>query len=126
MKTLKTATPKKAMKVGKAMKAMKESRIARGRLMRAAVLSGRKEKTYTGLRASDLKRNKVGKIVTKRKSALAKKRYEGSKLQQWVKAVTVARKQLSLSGYVGLNSPTPEGRALYAKARANYNAIQNA
>eukprot|EP00927_Polykrikos_kofoidii_P035324 TRINITY_DN2990_c0_g1_i2.p1 TRINITY_DN2990_c0_g1~~TRINITY_DN2990_c0_g1_i2.p1 ORF type:complete len:168 (-),score=25.97 TRINITY_DN2990_c0_g1_i2:96-551(-) len=108
----------KTMKI--AMKAMKVSSVARGSLMRASVFAGRKEKTYTGLKASDLIKNKRGKIVSKTSSAGARQRYEGSKLQKWGQAVKDARKQLALTGYVGLNSPTPEGRALYAKARAIY------
>eukprot|EP00927_Polykrikos_kofoidii_P035328 TRINITY_DN2990_c0_g1_i9.p1 TRINITY_DN2990_c0_g1~~TRINITY_DN2990_c0_g1_i9.p1 ORF type:complete len:150 (-),score=24.30 TRINITY_DN2990_c0_g1_i9:238-687(-) len=129
MKPAMKSVMKKAMKPMKlvmktimktAMKAMKVSSVARGSRMRASVLAGKKEKTYTGLKASDLIKNKRGKIVSKTSSAGARQRYEGSKLQKWVQAVKVARKQLALTGYVGLNSPTPEGRALYAKAKAIY------
>merc|ERR1712064_176478 len=105
----------------KAKKAMKVSKVARGSRMRAAVLSGRKEKTYTGLKASDLMKNSVGKIVTRKKSASAKRKYEGSKIQQWTKAVSAAREQLGVSGFVGLNSGS-QGKALYVKAKAIYTA----
>eukprot|EP00927_Polykrikos_kofoidii_P035323 TRINITY_DN2990_c0_g1_i12.p1 TRINITY_DN2990_c0_g1~~TRINITY_DN2990_c0_g1_i12.p1 ORF type:complete len:153 (-),score=27.50 TRINITY_DN2990_c0_g1_i12:241-699(-) len=104
----------------RAMKAMKVSSVARGSRMRASVLAGKKEKTYTGLKASDLIKNKRGKIVSKTSSAGARQRYEGSKLQKWVQAVKVARKQLALTGFVAVNSSTPEGQAVYAKAKAIY------
>ena len=117
MSAMKATKPKKVMK-----KAMKESKLARGSRMRAAVLSGRKEKTYTGHKASDLIKNRRGKIVTKKNSAAARKRYEGSKLQKWIQSISIARKQLGITGYVSMNSPTPEGRAFYAKTRAIYTA----
>eukprot|EP00927_Polykrikos_kofoidii_P072092 TRINITY_DN68245_c0_g1_i1.p1 TRINITY_DN68245_c0_g1~~TRINITY_DN68245_c0_g1_i1.p1 ORF type:complete len:162 (+),score=38.71 TRINITY_DN68245_c0_g1_i1:57-488(+) len=123
MSTMKAATAMKAAKPMKiAMKKPMKSILARGALMRAAVLAGRKEKTYTGHKASDLTKNRRGKIVTKVNSAAARKRYEGSKLQKWIQAVGIARKQLGIKGYVSMNSPTPEGRAFYAKARAIYTA----
>eukprot|EP00927_Polykrikos_kofoidii_P019810 TRINITY_DN1928_c0_g1_i2.p2 TRINITY_DN1928_c0_g1~~TRINITY_DN1928_c0_g1_i2.p2 ORF type:complete len:138 (-),score=30.18 TRINITY_DN1928_c0_g1_i2:295-708(-) len=117
MSAMKVAKPKKVMK-----KAMKVSKVARGSRMRAAVLGGKKEKTYTGLKASDLMKNKRGRIVSKKSSAVARKRYEGSKLQKWIQAISAARKQLGINGYVSMNSPTPEGRAYYAKAKAIYTA----
>ena len=88
--------------------------------MYAAVFSGRKEKTYTGLTKSDLQRNSYNRIVSKRRSAIAKKRYQGSRFQQWIKAAAAARKELNLSGFVAVNSSTVQGRALFMKARTIY------
>mmetsp|Transcript_22613 Transcript_22613/g.59690 ORF Transcript_22613/g.59690 Transcript_22613/m.59690 type:complete len:132 (-) Transcript_22613:169-564(-) len=102
------------------MKAKKPSTIARGSRMYAAVFSGRKEKTYTGLTKSDLQRNSYNRIVSKRRSALAKKRYQGSQFQRWINALAVARNELNLTGFVLVNSSTVQGRALFMKARAIY------
>merc|ERR1712039_755925 len=61
-----------AMKV---MKAKKVSVIARGRGARARVLSGKKQKTGTGLTKDKLMRNKAGKVVSKKASAHGKKQW---------------------------------------------------
>jgi len=102
------------------MKGKKPSVIARGSRMYAAVFSGRKEKTYTGLTKSDLQRNSYNRIVSKRRSAISKKRYQGSEFQRWIQALVAARKELNLTGFVAVNSSTVQGRALYVKARAIY------
>mmetsp|Transcript_22614 Transcript_22614/g.59691 ORF Transcript_22614/g.59691 Transcript_22614/m.59691 type:complete len:107 (-) Transcript_22614:104-424(-) len=102
------------------MKGKRPSAIARGSRMYAAVFSGRKEKTYTGLTKSDLQRNSYNRIVSKRRSALAKKRYQGSQFQRWINALAVARNELNLTGFVLVNSSTVQGRALFMKARAIY------
>ena len=63
----------KAMKAAKAMKAMKAkrvSKIAKGSRAKVAVFLGNKEKTYTGLKKSDLVKNKVGRIVCKKAEGL--------------------------------------------------------
>merc|ERR1712135_159058 len=95
-----------------AMKEHKGSSVARGVRMRYAVYSGRKDKTYTGLKKSDLKISKKGKIVSKKMSVASKKHFKGSKLEAWGKACTAARKELNLVGFVAMDS-TPQGRALY-------------
>merc|ERR1711974_194572 len=59
MKAMKSGTPMRRMK------AMKVSKIAKGVRARASVWSGKKEKTYTGLRKDMLTKNKRGKIVSK-------------------------------------------------------------
>merc|ERR1711924_242648 len=68
----------KAMAAMKAMKAMKKkavSKIAKGKLAKLVVFNGTKEKTYTGLKKSDLTKSKSGKIVSKKQSANGKKAY---------------------------------------------------
>uniref|UniRef100_A0A7S1A8A5 Uncharacterized protein n=1 Tax=Noctiluca scintillans TaxID=2966 RepID=A0A7S1A8A5_NOCSC len=110
------STEKKSMKVS--MKVKRPSVVARGSRMRVAVFLGRKHKTYTGLTKNDLMKNADGRIVSKRSSALSRKRWVGSRCQEWNKAVVAARKQLSLVGFVAVNSPSPQGRALYVKARS--------
>merc|ERR1711896_4831 len=88
----------KAMKVMKkkaAMKAMKKktvSKIARGIAAKAMVLRGTKEKTVGGMTAKDLFKNKRGRIVSKKRSAFAKK-------SPWIAAVAKGRKALKITGF---------------------------
>merc|ERR1712086_875721 len=85
MKTMKAAMKAKVMKKAKAMKkkAMQKSVIAKGRRAKAMVLRGSKEKTSGGLKKDNLRKNKGGKIVSKKASDRAKKAYAGSALQKW-------------------------------------------
>merc|ERR1712078_862451 len=99
----------KAMKVMKAMKAKKVSKVARGQRMRASVFSGRKEKTYTGLKKSDLTKSKTGKVVSKKACGFIK---------AWTQACQKARKDLGLKGFVAVK----KGSALYKAAKAIYSA----
>merc|ERR1719356_1789070 len=94
----------------KAMKAMKALKIARGRRSKAMVYKGAREKTAGGLKASDITKNKYGKFVSKKRSAKGKN-------NSWAKAIAAARKALGLVGFVAINKG-PEGKALYAKAKA--------
>merc|ERR1719277_750166 len=109
MKVMKTAMKNKAMKV---------SKIARGKRARAAVFLGTKEKTVTGLQKSDLIKNKRGKIVSKKASAAGKKRYAG--IARWVKATVQAKKALGITGFAAIGGKTPQGKAIHAKAKAIY------
>merc|ERR1712194_647369 len=100
-KVMKTA---KAMKKAKAMKAMKKkamnkSVIAKGKFAKAMVLRGSKEKPSGGLKKDSLRKNKGGKIVSKKKSESSKKKYAGSAFQKWIKACQAARKELGLKGF---------------------------
>merc|ERR1711907_234389 len=108
----------KAMAAMKAMRAMKKkavSKIAKGKNCRAVVFHGNKEKTYTGLTKGDLMKNSRGKIVSKKASAAAKKRY-ATGIKGWVVAVQKARKALGVKGFVAIK----KGSALYTKARELY------
>merc|ERR1712031_3025 len=104
-----------AMKAMKAMKKKKVSKIAKGKMCRAVVFRGTKEKTYTGMTKGDLIRNARGKIVSKKASAAAKKRY-ATGLKGWAVAVQKARKALGLKGFVAIK----KGSALYNKAKELY------
>merc|ERR1712187_982477 len=102
-------------------KAKRVSVVAKGKRAKAAVFSGRKEKTTGGLTKAKLFKNSRGKIVSKAKSALGKSNYAKG-LALWNAAVVGARKALGVSkGFVAINGKTAEGKALYAKARALYN-----
>merc|ERR1712146_796954 len=99
----------KAMAAMKAMRAMKKksvSKIAKGRMAKAMVFRGSKEKTVGGLTSSALMRNKYGKIVSKKVSARGKKNV-------WTLAVQKARKALGLKGFVAIKKGSP----LYKKAK---------
>merc|ERR1712083_953844 len=115
----KAAPMKKKAAAMKAMKAMKKkvvTKIAKGKMARAVVFRGGKEKTKTGLNKSMLMKNKNGRIVTKKASANGKKRY--GNIQGWIKAVQAARKALSITGFAPVGGKTAAGKALYAKAKA--------
>merc|ERR1712137_422210 len=99
---------------------MKVSKIAKGKLRKAVVFRGSKEKTSGGLAKSDLIKNKNGRIVSKKASQARKKAYIGSKLEAWGKALAAAKKELGITGFVKINGPTAQGKALYAKAKALY------
>merc|ERR1712164_87321 len=113
MKAMKSMKAMKAVKAMKAMKAKKTSKIAKGKFARAVVFRGTKEKTATGLTKSDLIKNKFGKIVSKKRSAFAKK---NNFIKGWTTAVQKARKALGLKGFVAIK----KGSALYKKAKEFY------
>ena len=107
--------PMKGMKAKKAMKAkraMKVSKVAKGKRAKASVFSGRKEKTASGLKKSDLIKSKSGKIVSKKRSFW---KY-ASTIGKWTAAVTKARKALGVEGFVAVK----KGTALYNKAKQLY------
>merc|ERR1719510_1202755 len=109
------ALPMKSMKV---MKAMKKSMVAKGKRAKSAVFRGTKTKTSGGLTKDKLMLNKRGKVVSKAASAASKKRYATSKLKAWMQTIVTARKQLAITGFCPINGKSPEGKALYAKAKS--------
>merc|ERR1712139_571593 len=114
---MKSMKAMKAMKATKAMKAMKKktvSKIAKGKRGKASVFLGNKEKTQGGLKKSDLIKNKVGKIVSKKSSAVGKKAYKF--IKNWTVACQKARKELGVKGFVAIK----KGSALYKKAKEFY------
>merc|ERR1712199_64562 len=108
----------KAMAAMKAMRAMKKkavSKIAKGKFSKVVVFRGSKAKTTGGLTQGDLVKNSRGRIVSKKSSAQAKKRY-GTSIKGWVVAVQKARKALGLKGFVAIKKGTP----LYTKTKGSY------
>merc|ERR1719160_733711 len=85
---------------------MKVSKIAKGRMSKALVLRGSKVKTVGGLTAKDLTKNKSGKVVSKKKSALGK-------ANPWMIAVKKARAALKIQGFAAIKKGSP----LYIKAK---------
>merc|ERR1712187_986656 len=102
----------------KAQKAMKVSKVAKGKHARAVVFRGNKEKTGSGMTKDKLIKNKAGKIVSKARSALSKKRFATSPLKKWMDTVKQARKQLNVKGFCAVNGKSAQGKALYAKAKS--------
>ena len=76
---------------------------------RAKVLQGTCPTTVGGLKRESLKKNKYGKIVSKKKSISASK-------NPWIKAVSLARKELGIVGFVPIKKGTP----LYKLAKEIY------
>merc|ERR1719171_2494867 len=105
----------KAMKGMKAMKAKRISVIAKGKLAKAVVFRGGKEKTASGLKKSDIIKSTKGKVVTKKAHAAGKKAYKN--IKGWIEAVQKARKELGVKGFMAVK----KGSALYKKAKEFYN-----
>ena len=104
-------------KAMKAMRAMKAKKPVSARLAKRHVFFGKTEKTVTGLKKMDLFKNAQGRIVSRKKSALAKKR---GNFRGWSAALSKARKTLGLKGFVAVNGKTAQGRTLYAEAKSFY------
>lgn len=86
--------------------------LSRRRAMAIAFQGGDAEGA-TRLRKGDLMRNSQGRIVSKKASEAAKKRYADGGAAKWLEAVKRARLELNVEGFV----PAKKGTALYAKAR---------
>jgi len=65
-----------------------------------------------------LMKNKEGKIVSKARSANAKKAFGGSSFKKWADATKAARKALNLTGFVAVGGKSAQGKALYVKAKS--------
>merc|ERR1719326_1220970 len=108
-KKKKKAAKKPAKKKKKKVK--KVSKIAKGRMAKSLVFKGKKEKTKSGLKKSDIIKGYGGKFVSKKASAASKKKLGG-----WLAAVAKARKALGTKGFVAIKKGTP----LYVKAKSFY------
>merc|ERR1712059_67967 len=103
----------KAIKTRKVMKAKKVSFIAKGPRAKAVVFLGLGSTTKTsgGFKKGDLMKSKTGKIVTKKQHAAGKKAFKN--IKAWTTAVSKARKDLNLKGFVAVKRGSP----LYKAAR---------
>merc|ERR1712146_763484 len=104
----KMAKAMKAMAAMKAMRAMKKKVIS-ARLARRHAFAGKIDKTKTGLKKSDLMKNKSGRVASKKASLRAKN-------SPWIAAVKAARSALKIKGFCALKKGTP----LYKKAKELY------
>merc|ERR550537_915972 len=106
---------KSAMK-GMKRKAMKKSVIAKGKRGKASAFAGKKAKTASGIKKTDLHKNKRGKIVTKKSSAAGKKAYKN--ISAWTAACRKARTALKIKGFVPIGGKSAAGKAFLAKAKS--------
>merc|ERR1719375_1529687 len=83
---------------------------------KSLVFAGTRVKTTGGLKKQDLTMNKRGKVVSKKMHANGKKAF--SHIKAWHVAVTKARQALGVNGFIAIGGKKPEGKALYAKAKA--------
>merc|ERR1719446_2050074 len=104
LKAMKAMKAMKAAKAMKAMKAMKAKKVGRKWL----VFAGTRVKTTGGLKKEDLTRNKRGKVVSKKMHAKGKKAF--SHIKAW--------QALGVHGFIAIGGKKPDGKALYAKAKA--------
>merc|ERR1719150_3334057 len=88
----------------KSMKSNKGSRIS--------VFRGTKASTHSGLTKADFKKNKHGKIVSKKRSENAKKRPGYKNFLARGKAVKQARHELGIKGFCPVGGKTQQGKAL--------------
>ena len=98
----------KAMAAMKAMRAMKK-KVVSARLARRHAFAGKIAVTKTGLKKTDLMKNKNGRVVSKKASLRGK-------ASPWIKAVQVARKELKIKGFCAIKKGTP----LYKRAKELY------
>ena len=109
MKVMKKKAAMKVMKKKAVMKAMKRRRAMKkisARLARRHAFAGKIAKTKTGLKKSDLVKNKHGRVVSKKQSARGK-------TNKWIIAVKAARAALKVKGFCAIKKGTP----LYKKAK---------
>jgi hypothetical protein len=109
MKVMKKKAAMKVMKKKAVMKAMKRRRAMKkisARLAKRHAFAGKIAKTATGLKKSDLVKNKHGKVVSKKMSAKGK-------TNKWIVACNKARAALKIKGFVIIKKGTP----LYKKAK---------
>merc|ERR1740121_1001990 len=107
MKAMKMSAMKKKM-------AMKVSKVGK----KFSVFKGIKVRTKGGLKKSDLKKSKSGKIVSAKASAAGKKAFKN--ISKWNEATKKARKALGLKGFVACGGKSKAGQAFLAKARSFY------
>jgi len=100
--------------------ARKKSVVAKGKRAKSSVFRGTKLRTSGGLKKSQLKRNKRGKVVSVKASNRSKNSKSGAKIAKWGKAVAAARKQLGIKGFCAVGGKKGQGKALLAKVRSLY------
>merc|ERR1719333_1221355 len=101
----------KAMKAMKAMRSMKRAMKVSKVGAKWRVFAGIKEKTKGGLKKTDLCKSKTGAVVSKKRSANAKKHF-AKRIGGWHKAVMSARKALGVKGFCAVGGKSAKGQAL--------------
>jgi len=112
MKSAKDSTMPKALTAMKARKINpRKVKVARGRYRRSMVFQGKRERTGGGMKKEDFYVNKKGRVVSKKRSAVASK-------MLWPRAVRQARTELGFAGFFPLGGKSVEGRAFLEKAKS--------
>merc|ERR1719231_765100 len=111
-KAMKSAMKKTSMR----KKAMKKSNVGK----KFSVFKGNKARTVGGLNKAALKKNKNGKVVSRKASDAAKKGKGFKKLAKWGVAFKAARKALRIKGFCPCGGKTAKGQALLKKTRSLY------
>ena len=94
MRKMRRRSMKKAMK--KSMRRRRAMRVSKfGK--RRSVFSGKKVATKGGLKRGDLKKNKSGRIVSRKASDRARRSKGFKKIMAWSAATKAARKAMGLS-----------------------------
>ena len=105
-------------KMGMRRMAMKKSRVARGKGAKTRVFRGKKHHTAGGLTRDDLKRNKRGRVVSKKASARASRSKGAKVISAWGKATKQARKQLGIKGFCPVGGKSARGQKLLKAVRS--------
>ena len=104
-KSMKSRKMKKVAKKSRKMK-KRVSKVAKGKRAKNSVFKGTKEKTSGGLKKSDLKRNKRGKIVSAKASRRSANSKGGKVIIAWGKATKRARVALGIKGFCPVGGKT--------------------
>jgi len=109
---------RRSMKAMKSMKkrSMKKRVSKTGK--RVSVFHGTKHHTNGGCTKNDFKKNRAGRIVSRRVSDQAKKSKGYKVVKAWAAANVKARKALGIRGFVPMGGKTARGQALLKKARS--------
>merc|ERR1712029_1165257 len=103
------------MKAMSAMKMRKKAMKVSTKGKKWQVFKGAKISTKGGLKKSDLKKSKSGKIVSAKASARGKK-FFAARIGKWSGAVSKARKALGIKGFIPVGGKSKAGQAFLAKA----------
>jgi hypothetical protein len=105
----------------KAKKSMKKRSMRKKRVSvigkRVSVFHGTKHHTSGGLTKNDFKKNRTGRIVSKKKSDAAKRRFSKT-IGKWAVATKNARRQLGIRGFQAVGGRSTRGQALLKKVRS--------
>merc|ERR1719233_1169242 len=106
-------------------KAMKKSKIAKGKRAKSSVFRGTKAKTGGGLSKADLKKNKTGKTVSRKASARAAARYsKNKKMQKWTACFKKSAKSSGDKGFLPLWRKHGEGQGLFGQDLLSLQAVK--
>merc|ERR1712066_858934 len=108
------ATKKPAMKAAMKKVMKKKPTVAKGNLAKSLVFRGNRVKTSGGLKKTDLKKNKNGKVVSIAMSNAGKKSFRH--ISGWIAATKKARAELKITGFQALKKGTP----FYRKVKEIY------